>query len=207
MTVPGFASLIMTAKTKDGKSYSIQQNVKVKKVDYGYDYNMQVADNFVDPKVTEPEQAFLLKTVLPASNDKLFDGAFKSPTSTPDCTTDTYGKLRAFNGSDYIYWHSGIDYCGANGGKIFAVADGTVVYTGELTVRGNATIIDHGHGVYTAYYHQSKIEVTNGQKVKAGDEIGLIGATGRVTGPHLHLDVIVGDVQVDPTEWLKGLYP
>ena len=207
LTVPGAASIILTAKTADGKSYSIQQNLAVKAVDYGYDTPLQVADNFIDPSITVPEDGFLFKTVAPATAVKMWNGAFVPPTATPTCQTDTYGKLRSFNGSDFIYWHSGIDFCGAVGDKLFAVADGVVVYTGLLDVRGNATIIDHGHGVYTAYYHQSKIEVTAGQTVKAGQEIGLIGATGRVTGPHLHLDVLVGDVQVDPNQWFNGLIP
>jgi len=205
--VPGTASLLLTARTADGHSYSLQQNIQVKSEDYGYDSPMQVADNFVDPKVTVPEDDLVFKTVAPASPDKLWNGAIQPPTVTPDCQTDTYGKLRSFNGSNFIYWHSGIDYCGAVGDKITAVADGTVIYTGQLDVRGNATIIDHGHGVYSGYYHQSKIEVSMGEQVKAGQEIGLIGDTGRVTGPHLHLDLFVGDVQVDSTDWLNGLYP
>jgi murein DD-endopeptidase MepM/ murein hydrolase activator NlpD len=207
MTIPGIARLTLTSKDANGHSYSFDQNLMVKKVDYGYDYQMQVASETIDPKVTEPEDEFLFKTVAPVTATKMWNGTFVPPTSTPTCTTDTYGKLRSFNGSDWIYWHSGIDFCGAVGDKIFAAADGTVIYTGDLDVRGNTTIIDHGKGVYTGYYHQSKIEVTVGEQVKAGQEIGLIGATGRVTGPHLHLDVIVGDVQVNPVEWLNGSIP
>lgn len=207
MAVPGLVRLTLSVQTADGKNYSLDQNMEVKDVDYGYDTPMQVADNEVDPAVTIPEAQFLFKTVAPATAEKMWNGPFTAPTSTPDAINDVYGRLRSFNGSDWIYWHSGYDYAGAEGTPIFAVADGTVVYTGELTVRGNATIIDHGHGVYTVYCHQSKFEVSVGDKVTAGQEIGQIGATGRVTGPHLHLDVIVGGVQVDPEQWLTESIP
>jgi len=207
MTVPGMALLTLSIQTADGANYSLDQNIKVKQVDYGYDAPMQVADNEVDPAVTIPEAEFYFKTVAPATSEKMWSGPFLPPTSTPTAINDVFGRLRAFNGSDWIYWHSGLDYAGGEGVPILAMADGTVIYTGELTVRGNATIIDHGWGVYTVYCHQSKVEVKVGDKVKAGQEIGLIGATGRVTGPHLHLDVIVGGVQVDPEQWLTQTLP
>lgn len=208
MTVPGStARLTLSAQTADGKSYSMDQNMVVKKVDYGYDTPLEVSDNTVDVKVTIPEEAEMYKEVAAASSAQLWSGVFTAPTTTPTCIVDTYGKLRSFNESDWIYWHSGTDYCGAEGSKVLAVANGTVVFTGELTVRGNTTIVDHGRGVYTAYYHQSKIEVNVGDTVTAGQEIGLIGATGRVTGPHLHLDVFVGGVQVDPDQWLTETLP
>lgn len=77
----------------------------------------------------------------------------------------------------------------------------------SLTVRGNATVIDHGWGVYTAYLHQSEPLVEVGDWVETGDLIGLVGETGRVTGPHLHWEVIVAGVQVDPLQWLERAYP
>ena len=82
-----------------------------------------------------------------------------------------------------------------------------MVFTGALTVRGNATVIDHGWGVYTAYAHQTEVHVSEGDWVETGQVIGLVGETGRVTGPHLHWEVIVGGVQVDPMYWLSQAYP
>jgi murein DD-endopeptidase MepM/ murein hydrolase activator NlpD len=81
-----------------------------------------------------------------------------------------------------------------------------VVYTGELEVRGMTTVISHGWGVYTGYWHQSRIDVQAGDRVETGQTIGYMGATGRVTGPHLHFDLIVGSVEVDPEDWLDGMY-
>jgi murein DD-endopeptidase MepM/ murein hydrolase activator NlpD len=91
--------------------------------------------------------------------------------------------------------------------NIVAPADGVVVFAGPLTVRGNATIIDHGWGVYSGYWHQKEIKVKVGDRVKAGDIIGLIGATGRVTGPHLHWEMIINGIQVEPVDWLQNAYP
>ena len=117
---------------------------------------------------------------------------------------------RSFNGSAYIYFHSGIDYgvCFTEHPlDIYAAAPGKVIFAGPLAVRGNATFIDHGWGVYTAYYHQSEIDVTVGEQVQSGQLIGHIGATGHVTGPHLHFEMWVNGIQVNPLEWLNGTYP
>ncbi|HNN12886.1 MAG TPA: M23 family metallopeptidase, partial [Anaerolineales bacterium] len=76
-----------------------------------------------------------------------------------------------------------------------------------LTVRGNATIIDHGWGVYSGFWHQEESYVSAGQYVEAGTLIGKIGGTGRVTGPHLHWELWVNGVQVDPLDWLSQPYP
>jgi murein DD-endopeptidase MepM/ murein hydrolase activator NlpD len=74
-------------------------------------------------------------------------------------------------------------------------------------VRGNATLIDHGWGVYSGYWHQSVIQVKGGDQVDTGQVIGFNGATGRVTGPHLHWELWVGGVQVDPLQWTEVPFP
>jgi murein DD-endopeptidase MepM/ murein hydrolase activator NlpD len=74
-------------------------------------------------------------------------------------------------------------------------------------VRGNATYIDHGWGVYTGYLHQSQLLVQAGDRVETGRLIGMVGNTGRVTGPHLHWEVWVGGVPVQPLEWTSRSYP
>ena len=91
--------------------------------------------------------------------------------------------------------------------NIYAPAPGKVVFVGLLTVRGNATIIDHGWGVYSGFYHQSRIDVKVGDIVETGQIIGQIGGTGRVTGPHLHWDLWVNGIQVNPFYWLDQVYP
>jgi len=93
------------------------------------------------------------------------------------------------------------------GGNIYAAAPGKVVYTGSLLLHGNTTMINHGWGVYTLYAHQSEFLVQTGQQVDAGELIGRVGSTGRSTGAHMHWEVWVGGLQVDPMDWLKTAYP
>jgi murein DD-endopeptidase MepM/ murein hydrolase activator NlpD len=208
LETPGMEPLILTVTDSGGESYSLLQNLVVKEAtSYGVDYPFQVADQLVDPAVTGPETEQVNQVVAPVTPQKYWSGAFRPPSPTPDCITSRFGRLRSYNGSDFIYFHAGLDYCGSTSTPIYAAADGVVVFTGALTVRGNATIIDHGLGVYTGYWHQSEIKVKVGDHVTAGQIIGMVGATGRVTGPHLHFEVFSGGVQVDPTEWLAGDYP
>jgi murein DD-endopeptidase MepM/ murein hydrolase activator NlpD len=98
--------------------------------------------------------------------------------------------------------HPGIDIGASMGTPIHAAASGTVVYAGWMTGYGNLTVIDHGGGIATAYGHQSKLDVSVGQQVTQGQEIGLIGSTGFSTGPHLHFEVRVNGVPVDPMGYL-----
>jgi murein DD-endopeptidase MepM/ murein hydrolase activator NlpD len=74
-------------------------------------------------------------------------------------------------------------------------------------VRGNATIIDHGEGIYSGLYHQAEIYVKVGDHVTAGELIGKIGDTGRVTGPHVHWDLWVNGIQVNPWKWYEESFP
>ena len=98
--------------------------------------------------------------------------------------------------------HPGIDIGASMGTPIHAAASGNVVYAGWMTGYGNLTVIDHGGGIATAYGHQSKLEVAVGDQVTQGQEIGLVGSTGFSTGPHLHFEVRVNGVPVDPMGYL-----
>ena len=105
-------------------------------------------------------------------------------------------------------YHTGADLGGAPiGTPIYAPADGVVVDTGLLDARGYITIIDHGWGVYTGYWHQSAIFVRPGDTVTAGQQIGTIGNTGRSTAPHLHWEMRVHGVVVDPMQWVREEMP
>ncbi len=109
-----------------------------------------------------------------------------------DCWPSQYGSRRSYNGRAYIYFRTGLDFCGGVGTEILAPTAGKVIFAGPLTVRGNAVMIDHGWGVYTGYMHMSEILVQVGDLVQPGQKIGLVGGTGRVTGPHLHWEVWAG---------------
>jgi murein DD-endopeptidase MepM/ murein hydrolase activator NlpD len=211
MSDPGLYSLVMTITLRSYPTtpFTYSQAVLVNTGDYPFDPVLKVDPDTIDPTVTQPEDDQWRSLITPVTPDKLWNGVFQSPVSKDfsECWPSRYGNRRSYNGSAYMYFHTGLDFCGNVGNDIYSPANGLVIFTGNLTVRGNATVIDHGWGVYTGYLHQSEILVKVGDRVNAGQLIGRVGKTGRVTGPHLHWDVWVGGVQVDPMDWLLQIFP
>jgi murein DD-endopeptidase MepM/ murein hydrolase activator NlpD len=115
-----------------------------------------------------------------------------------------FGAKWIFNGKpDSSEVHSGVDYALGPGTPVSALADGTVVVAEDLFFTGNAVFVDHGNGLVSMYFHFSEIKVQAGQDVKKGEVLGLVGSTGRVTGPHLHLGVRWHDARIDPQPLLE----
>ena len=118
--------------------------------------------------------------------------------------TSPFGNKRIFNGILKSY-HSGTDFRAPTGTPITSSNAGVVVMAKKRFFAGNSVVIDHGRGIYTQYYHMSKLKVKVGEMVEKGQVLGLAGSTGRSTGPHLHFGVKVQGVTVDPMHFLETI--
>lgn len=163
----------------------------------------------VDPRYSSPPPEVLerirreselvremLTTVTP---DWRLDAPFQPP--RPMDVTAVFGQARMFNG-ELRSRHTGVDLRGRPGAPVHAAGSGRVAFAGELYFAGNAVYVDHGLGVYTGYFHLSEISVERGQEVRRGALLGRAGATGRVTGPHLHWYLSIDGVALDASSLL-----
>lgn len=153
-------------------------------------------------KRIEEEREEANKIYATANVGLKFNSKFILPMSS--AVTSPFGTARVFNGTLKSY-HGGTDFRAAVGSSVIAANDGVVVIAKDRYYAGGSVVIDHGEGIYTQYYHLSALNVKVGQSVKKGDIIALSGASGRVSGPHLHFGVIVGGVQVNPINFVKKI--
>ncbi|WP_221798121.1 M23 family metallopeptidase [Oceanobacter mangrovi] len=120
----------------------------------------------------------------------------QGPLSSP------FGLQRFFNG-ERRNPHTGLDIAAPQGAEIIAPASGKVVQTGDYYFNGNTVMIDHGQGLVTMFCHLSRIDVKAGDLLKQGDHVGLVGATGRATGPHLHWTLSLNNARVNPKLFMQ----
>jgi murein DD-endopeptidase MepM/ murein hydrolase activator NlpD len=127
--------------------------------------------------------------------DRMWTAPFIRPRAS--VVTSSFGSGRMFNGT-LTSRHLGVDFRGKTGEPVRAANRGVVALVDNFFLAGNVVYIDHGDGVVTGYFHLSKTLVAKGDTVERGQEIGLVGATGRVTGPHLHWSARFGATTVNP---------
>jgi murein DD-endopeptidase MepM/ murein hydrolase activator NlpD len=207
MTDPGMYALQITAELPNGSIHTIEQLVLVQAGGYGTDPTIYVDDIYLDPETIAAEDAIVNEILAVKSPDRYWDGPFQYPIDEPGIV-GYYGQRRSYNDGALFYYHTGMDFgVFAQNLNIYAPAAGKVVLAEEMTIRGNAVIIDHGWGIYSGYWHLSEFDVQKGDWVEPGDVLGLIGNTGRSAGPHLHFEINVNGTPINPQTWLEQTFP
>jgi len=202
-TPPGTTIAKISAETGEGE-LDLSQTIEIHPAHYRTG-SLTVSPKFVEPgpdeqKVIAADAEIKAKVFATSAAEPLWHGSFRAPVLAKP--TDSFGTRRMFNGK-LASIHKGMDFHAAKGTVVRASNSGIVVLARPLYYEGNCVIIDHGLGLYTLSMHFSRIDVHEGQRVKSGDKLGLSGATGRVTGPHLHWAVRWENAYLDPGKLLR----
>ncbi len=196
--------LTLTGRVNDAAVKSVSRTIQVTSK------KRPVQNLKVENKYVEPPKEVLDRIKRDRAAVKVVLGKYTSTSHwrlplvkpVPGSVSSLFGVKRVFNGKPRSE-HKGLDLRGATGQPIKAMAGGIVRLSDSLYYGGNSVYIDHGLGFVSAYMHMSSIGVKDGQRVSAGEVIGKVGATGRVTGPHLHLSTYAQGVAVDPEALLS----
>jgi len=203
---PGDHSITLSVADALGTEVATTISVVVAEEDYPSEELVIPPDrvNLLEPQVSQEEARRVAAVYSASTPQQLWQGAFIWP--HVGNITSPFGGSRSYNGVRTSH-HGGIDISGEAGAPVVAAASGHVALADALRVRGNAVILDHGLGVYSAYCHLSQILVQEGQMVAQGETIGLLGNTGLSTGAHLHWEMSVGGVLVNALEWTTRQIP
>jgi len=200
----GPSTLWISVRLSGGGVRALSRRVQIHPAHYRTG-SLTVAPKFVEPgpealKQIEAESQLKAEIFAASAPEPLWAASFRAPvTAAP---TDSFGTRRIFNGK-LASIHKGMDFRAATGTPVRAGNSGVVVLARPLYYEGNCVIIDHGLGLFTLSMHLSRIKVREGQRVLTGDRLGLSGATGRVTGPHLHWAVRWQGANLDPAKLLR----
>jgi murein DD-endopeptidase MepM/ murein hydrolase activator NlpD len=204
---PGQRSLRVEITDLEGRSFERVFEVRVNAGEFEVQ-RLTVAPEMVD-FTEETYQRYLaerkeLKRVFGQVRlERLWRHSFVKPVEGP--ITSAFGLRRVFNNKPRSS-HSGVDIAASEGTPVGACNDGIVAFAGELYLEGKTIIINHGFGLFSIYMHLSEIQATEGETVHAGECIGQVGATGRVTGPHLHWGIKLLGAKVDPFSLMRAVF-
>jgi murein DD-endopeptidase MepM/ murein hydrolase activator NlpD len=201
-TKKGQYPLELDGKSSAGSPVNFVQKIRVaieKRKIIAAPKPLTVEGRFTSPDAETLKRIDLEKVAKAAAYNEtsphaLWSGPFQPPMDS--VITETFGVRRMFNGQ-LLSEHHGVDFRAAPGTPVLAANSGTVVLARELFYEGNCVILDHGQGLFTIYMHFSKFAVQEGEHVERGQQLGESGATGRVTGPHLHVSVLWRGVALD----------
>lgn len=200
----GPSTLRISLRLTKGGARDLSRTVQIHAAHYKTG-SLTVAPQFVTPgpeelKQIEADKLVKNKVFGASASEPLWAANFQAPVADPP--TDSFGTRRTFNGK-LASIHKGMDFRAAAGTPVRAGNSGVVVLARPLYYEGGCVVIDHGLGLYTISMHLSRIDAKEGQRVTTGDLLGLSGATGRVTGPHLHWAVRWQGAYLDPAKLLR----
>jgi len=204
MQDPGLVEFSLDVDESTGNPLHLSQMLIVSSGNYGKDAPFVVDPLKIDPEIIGPEEEKLKEITSVITPTRYWSENFTYPIDEP-CINSLFGNRRSYNGSAYTYFHTGVDFgvC-ANNLNIYADAPGVVVLTEYQEVCGNALVIDHGWGIFTRFCHLESFAVAQGDTIQTGQIVGQIGNTGRSTGPHLHWEILVHSIQVNPFSWIEN---
>ncbi len=190
---------------ENGRSDKQSFNLKVTPKDYPAQ-ELKVDSKFVDLSKTDADRAAAERkrndaVIARYTPERMWTLPFFRP--VPGELSSTFGLRRVFNGQPRNA-HRGLDFRAAAGAPIRAVADGVVALADNQFFAGNVVYVDHGLGVFSVYMHMSEIGVKEGDKIMRGQVVGKVGSTGRATGPHLHLSLMLQGTGADPLPLLEN---
>ena len=207
---PDVYPIRLTANLANGVQATTLVNLIVVEGPYGAE-TIRLDDSrsgLLDPELIRAEQEKLMGLWSQASPEPYWTGSFWYPVEPGSLRiTSHFGARRNYNAEFNTSFHAGTDLGGNVGAPIYAPAAGKVVLAEKLLIRGNAVLIDHGLGLFSGYWHQNELAVVEGQEVQAGDLIGYIGNTGLVTGPHLHWEMRLNGIAIEPLQWVQETIP
>jgi murein DD-endopeptidase MepM/ murein hydrolase activator NlpD len=206
---PGLHSLVITATQDNASPTRVTSNVEIRPGHYNSEYIRLSADRqqLLDPELLAAEREKLNATWSVFNPQRQWNGLFRVPVDKFIRISSPFGTRRSYGGGPMTSYHEGTDFAIPSGTPVYAPADGVVMVAEPLAVRGNAIVLDHGWGLYSGYWHLSEIKVTPGQVVKQGDLLALSGNTGLSTGAHLHWDMRVRGLNVDPMQFTRQVFP
>lgn len=207
-TSPGIYELKLTETSSAAKSVEIVRKIKIARAAYPK-VTVKVARQFTEPNADQlrtitTDKAIKQKTFATETPERLWSGSFAAPVAAN--ISDVFGTTRVFN-NEVLSRHLGLDYGAPAGTPVHAVNRGQVILARDLYFEGGFVVIDHGQGLFSLYLHLSDFRVKEGDRVETGQVIALSGASGRATGPHLHVAIRWQGINLNPATLLQIKMP